>query len=244
MSVHQGDVGRDRHRPSRLVAAGMGIDGEWNAPHGRLGLEIERSRKRIGGETRVDLLDMLDRALARIAPGDAAILDQHPVEAYRIGGPAPGGGAAGTGGTRYRRARLAFGRELPVDPAVGERLELNVGAAQHDRVDHDLAGQQRPERDPHVEGIELDHVGRRGAVEVGEPYLGHRQLGCRQERHVDGPIDGELAAGSLADLGGDLAAVGVPVDKAGRDQGDNDGEGGNGEYADEEFLHETEPMNS
>src|SRR6185437_4757012 len=104
---------------------------------------------------RIDMLETLDDSGGTIRNG--AILDVEPLD----GDVEPVVLARGARRGHARRSGDAGGE--PIDPTVGQALEIDLGFNQDRAAHRDIAGEQRPKRQLHIDRTQPYHVADRGA---------------------------------------------------------------------------------
>jgi hypothetical protein len=141
------------------------------------------------------------------------------------------------------RRRLALGAgELPVRATLLVDLEVDHRLDQHEPVDLDGAGEQRPELELDLQLLQARHLRLGGARQVGQAHVLGLQRQAREDREIDRPPDLEIAAGSLLDLRLDPALVGLDRDDERQDQDDGDQHHQNAGDDQEQLFHGDPPQ--
>ena len=165
-----------------------------------LALELQLGLRLLAGlagrrrDRAVEVELALGIAVAELAFGDFEAADQRRLEAVV--------GLDRLLGRRGSGRRLA---QLPVQPILVALLDHDLGLAQHQARQHQVALQQRPQADLEIDLLGLEHVGFLGPLRIGE--LNAAQMDVRGEAPVDRDIgDRGLAAREGAGMALDSAA--------------------------------------
>ena len=146
-------------------------------------------------------------------------------------------GALGLGRDQVLDAVGGIGRRRPVPVADAGLVDLVEDARLDDgeRVDLDIAADERQEAQPEGDGI--DGEGLALAGEPAEPDAAGRKRGGGEDADVDRPVDPDLAAGRLLEAGDELRPHRLGGDEHRQGEQRADEEHDDDGDADQDFPH-------